>query len=132
ARVFNAFADYEAKKKWFGGGDEWQPLIREFDFRIGGQERDKGRFIASGDISDFQCFYHDITPDERIVYSYRMHVNDALISVSLATIETTPAGSGAKLKITEQGAFLNGYADEGSRKRGTEELLDALVASLGG
>ena len=34
------------------------------------------------------------------------------------------------LKITEQGAFLDGYDDAGSREHGTGHLLDALGASL--
>jgi hypothetical protein len=32
--------------------------------------------------------------------------------------------------VTEQGAFLDGYDDAGSREDGTSHLLDALGASL--
>ena len=32
--------------------------------------------------------------------------------------------------VTEQGAFLDGYDDAGSREQGTGLLLDALGASL--
>jgi hypothetical protein len=32
--------------------------------------------------------------------------------------------------MTEQGAFLDGYDDAGSRERGTQFLLDALGRSL--
>jgi hypothetical protein len=32
--------------------------------------------------------------------------------------------------VTEQGAFLDGYDDAGSRERGTGFLLDSLGASL--
>jgi len=35
------------------------------------------------------------------------------------------------LKVTEQGAFLDGYDDDGSRERGTAFLLDKLGESLG-
>jgi len=48
------------------------------------------------------------------------------------TIEFEPAGEGTKLILTEQGAFLDGYDDAGSRERGTAGLLDALEMSLGG
>ena len=47
------------------------------------------------------------------------------------TIEFEPAGKGTKLVLTEQGAFLDGYDDAGSRKRGTGGLLNALEKSLG-
>jgi hypothetical protein len=59
-----------------------------------------------------------------------MHLDARKISVSLATIELAPAGAGTKLKLTEQGAFLDGYDDAGSREHGTGLLLDRLGASL--
>jgi hypothetical protein len=36
-----------------------------------------------------------------------------------------------KLLVDEQGAFLDGYDDAGSRERGTGYLLDKLGESLG-
>jgi len=76
------------------------------------------------------CVYHDVVADERIVYAYEMHLDDRKISVSLATLELKPAGIGTRLVMTEQGAFLDGYDDAGSRERGTNHLLDALGKSL--
>ena len=45
ARLYEAFADPEIKAKWFGGGDEWTPLERSIDFRVGGREIDHGRHV---------------------------------------------------------------------------------------
>ena len=70
--------------------------------------------------------------DRRIVYSYSMHIDEKKISVSLATIEFEPSDKGTKLILTEQGAFLDGYDDAGSRERGTGALLVAVEKSLGG
>jgi hypothetical protein len=39
-------------------------------------------------------------------------------------------GARTTLKVSEQGAFLDGYDDAGSREQGTGFLLDALGASL--
>ena len=79
----------------------------------------------------FDAIYYDIVPRERIVYTYEMHLDDRKISVSLATLEIEPAGAGrTKLKVREQGAFLDGYDDAGSREHGTGDLLDKLGASL--
>jgi hypothetical protein len=50
--------------------------------------------------------------------------------VSLATLQLTADGAGTTLSVTEQGAFLDGYDDAGSREHGTGMLLDALGASL--
>jgi uncharacterized protein YndB with AHSA1/START domain len=69
-------------------------------------------------------------PNQRLVYTYEMRLDDRKISVSLATIELAPAGGGTRLKVTEQGAFLDGYDDAGKREHGTGLLLDRLGASL--
>ena len=130
SRVFHAFADPAAKARWFGGPPgKWKQIVREADFRVGGQERVSGLW-EGGVTSAFDCRYHDIVPDQRIVYAYSMHVNDALISVSLATIEFEPAGKGTRLKLTEQGVFLDAFDDKGSREHGTRGLLDRLEESL--
>lgn len=131
ARVFRAFADMNAKTEWFGGAEgHWKPLEREMDFRVGGRERLQGRW-DSGIISTFDAVYHDIIPEERIIYSYEMHLDDRKISVSLGTIEFRAESPGrTALTLTEQAAFLDGYHDAGSREQGTGFLLDRLGASL--
>ena len=81
-------------------------------------------------VSTFDAIYHDVIPNERLVYSYEMHLDEKKISVSLATMQLTSEGGKTTLKVTEQGAFLDGYDDAGSREHGTGQLLDALGASL--
>jgi uncharacterized protein YndB with AHSA1/START domain len=129
ARVFAAFANKAAKARWFAGPDEGGELERTMDFRVGGREILKGRW-HSGMVSTFEAVYHDIVPDERIVYTYTMHLDARKISVSLATIEFKAAGTGTRLLVTEQGAFLDGYEDKGSREHGTGWLLDKLRSAL--
>ena len=129
-QVYKALSDEAAKNRWFYGPTGWRPIERFMDFRVGGRERAKGRFDG-GVTTTFDAIYHDIVPQERIVYTYEMHLDERKISVSLATLQIEPAGSGgAKLKVCEQGAFLDGYDDAGSRERGTGDLLDKLGASL--
>jgi uncharacterized protein YndB with AHSA1/START domain len=129
ARVFAAFTDREAKDRWFGPMENWELLEREFDVRPGGRERAMGRW-ASGRVSDFDARYFDVVPDARLVYAYEMHIDGVKISVSLATVEIRPEGTGARLTITEQGAFLDGYDDNGAREHGTNFLVDRLIATL--
>jgi uncharacterized protein YndB with AHSA1/START domain len=100
------------------------------DFRVGGRERVKGGFDG-GVTTTFDAIYHDVVPRERIVYTYEMHLDERKISVSLATLEIEPVRPGrTKLKVCEQGAFLDGYDDAGKREHGTGDLLDKLGASL--
>ena len=131
ARVFAAFADQEKKDAWFGGGSDWTPVSRSFDFREGGKEHAAGRW-KTGMVSRFDCVYLDIVENERIIYSYVMHLDDRKISVSQAAIELVPENGGTKFVLTEYGDYLDGYDDAGSREHGTNALMDALEKMLGG
>jgi uncharacterized protein YndB with AHSA1/START domain len=131
-RVFDAFASAKGKDAWFSGPDpRWDIVERTMDFRVGGAERLKGQW-KTGMVTQFDATYWDIVPGERIVYAYSMHLDGRKISVSLATIEFKPAPGGAHFRMTEQGAFLDGYDDSGSRERGTLELVDKLERALAG
>jgi len=130
ARVFRAFADPQAKAKWFGGPAEIKREDESFDFREGGRETQVSVF---GDGTRFGFFvtYVDIVPDERIVYTYEMTMNGQRISASVATVEFRPAaGGGTDFTLTEQGVYLDGLDNPAQRRQGTEDLLAALEKSL--
>ncbi len=128
--MFDAFASVEGKNGWFTApNDRWDIVERTMDFRVGGRELLKGRW-RSGLVTEFDATYFDIIPGERIVYVYEMRMDGRKISVSLATFEFKSLASGSKLIMTEQGAFLDGYDDNGSRERGSREIMDKLSAYL--
>jgi uncharacterized protein YndB with AHSA1/START domain len=131
SRVFEAFADPVIKRRWFAGGEGVQ--LEEFgsDFRIGGRERLRLR-LDNGDPVVTETTYHDIVPDQRIVSDYSMTVADRRISVSLTTIELSPAAGGTHLIYTEQGAYLDGADQPADRERGCRDLLEKLAAELAG
>jgi len=129
AWVFNAWADPAAKARWFVGPEEWMKAGHELDFRVGGRER-LSSHPPGGPVHIFDARYYDIVPDQRIVYSYDMHLDGARISVSLATVEFKPEGAGTRMTFTEQAVFLDGYDDPAGRERGTRALLDNLDAEL--
>ncbi len=132
SQVFKAWADPSVKARWFfGTPGKWKEKIREFNFRVGGRERLIGTWTG-GMVSTFDAYYLDIVPDRRVVYSYGMHHDDRKISISQATVEFIPAGSGTRMTFTEQAVFLDGYDDAGGRKKGTGALLDQLKAALSG
>jgi len=97
----------------------------------GGGERMQVRH-ATGMVTTFDAVYFDVVADRRLVYAYEMTLDDRKISVSLATMEIEASGTGSRLRVTEQGAFLDGYDDGGKRAQGTGWLLDRLGASLAG
>jgi uncharacterized protein YndB with AHSA1/START domain len=131
ARVFRAFADPQAKAKWFKPPEDWSPEKHEMDFRVGGRETSVGG-PKGGPVIGFRALYQDIVPDQRIIYTYDMDIDGKRISVSVATIELKAEGSGTRLKLTEQGAYLDGFDDPSVREKGTKDLLDALGRSLTG
>jgi uncharacterized protein YndB with AHSA1/START domain len=127
-RTFRAFADPVLKAQWFAGpSDEWEELGAGLDFREGGREFNEGRFHG-GIVSRFDAYYHEIVPNERIVYNYEMLIDGEKLSVSLATIEFEPTPSGGtRITITEYGVwFRSGDTDPAMREQGTRELLESL------
>jgi uncharacterized protein YndB with AHSA1/START domain len=129
ASVFRAFADLEAKRRWFGDPNETDGE-HTLDFRIGGREHSAGGSPEAGGWYTFDAEYHDIVPDERIIYTYDMTINGNRISASVATIVLEATSGGTHLRLTEQGVFLDGHDTNEAREHGTNELIDALAASL--
>ena len=130
ARVWQALTEPQAKARWFAGSaDTWELVERQMDVRDGGRERLRGRW-ASGRVTTFDAVYQDVVPNERLIYCYQMFLDEVKISVSLATVQLEATARGTRLKVAEQGAFLDGYDDAGKRQHGTGILLDKLGASL--
>jgi uncharacterized protein YndB with AHSA1/START domain len=131
SRVWTAFSDYDNKKKWFVGPEDWTQGESSLDFREGGTETDTGGPVG-GFVSSMKAIYHNIVENERIVYSYEMSLDGEPMSVSLSTIEMEADGEGTRLTLTEQGAYFTAEDHVEGRKEGTEGLLDALQAFVEG
>ena len=129
ALVYKSFADLGAKRKWFVGPEGWDSGGHEMDFRVGGRETESGG-PPGGPVHYYNAVFQNIVPEERIIYSYDMRLDDRPISVSLATLEFRQNGTGTTLVLTEQGVFLDGFDDAGGREHGTRELLNQLEQSL--
>lgn len=129
ARVFRAWADPEAKARWFSGPAEWDKVEHSMDFRVGGRDVNR-EGPPGGPIHTYEARYHDIVPDQRIITTYEMYMDETRSSVSVATLELEPVGDRTLLRYTEQGAFLDGLDSVASREQGTGDLLDALGRAL--
>jgi uncharacterized protein YndB with AHSA1/START domain len=124
-RVFAAWTTIDAKGHWFGNEEGLEPVGEHtLDFRVGGGEHLSAK--AEGVVYDFDATYYDIVENERIVWSYDMHMDGRRISVSVATVEIRSAAGGATLVLTEQGAYLDGLDTNEQRAEGTREFLDNL------
>ncbi len=125
ARVFAAWAEPAAKAKWFAGPNSEHRL----DFRVGGREVARGAG-SDGNVLTFESTYHDIVPSARIVCSSTLSAGDRVVTVSVTTVEISPADDGARLVLTEQGTYLDGLEDPSWREQGTSQQLDALDTEL--
>jgi uncharacterized protein YndB with AHSA1/START domain len=124
-KVFRAWATIEAKTHWFGNEEGLEPVGEHtLDFRPGGGEHLSAK--ADGVVYDFDATYYDIVENERIVWSYDMHMDGRRISVSVGTVELTGVSGGTRLVLTEQGAYLDGLDTNEQRAEGTRQFLDNL------
>lgn len=134
AKAFATWTRPELRVQWFAGPPGCIELRREMDFRVGGIEVLHGRF-PEGFESLFTCRFHEIVPDERIVYVYDMHVSGAHMSVSLASVEFKPGadGKGTHLVFTEDAIYVDtvaGADGNAGRERGSNWLIDKFGALL--
>lgn len=136
-RVFRAWADPVAFRRWFveapgAAVEEWL-----HDFRVGGHGGGRYRFGGPETDAGFNdTTFLDIVPDRRIILSYVMgrEAADGRLrqSVSLATIELFADGAGTRLTYTEQGAYFgdDGGAHIPMREEGCRLMLENLAREL--
>jgi uncharacterized protein YndB with AHSA1/START domain len=125
ARVFAAWASPAAKARWFACHPE-----HSLDFRVGGREFARGG-EAGGPVYTTEILYHDIVPNHRIVYTYTLLADDHRKAVGLVTVQFEPEGSGTRLIVTEQGAYLDTAEVPGAFEDGLKSGLERLAVELG-
>ena len=133
-RVFAAFVDPAAKRRWYGEHESMSVEEFQMDFRVGGRDHVRYRFGPNspfpGAILANETTYQDIVPERRIVIAYTMAINDKCFSASQATFEFVPSADGTDLIFTEQGAYFEGSDGPKMREDGWRKLLDKLAGWL--
>jgi uncharacterized protein YndB with AHSA1/START domain len=126
SKVYRYFSEPAYRKLWFGSTEDWNQRSHSLDFRVGGQELEQGA-PPGGLLITYDSRILDIVPGERIINSYVLAAGGERFSVSLATVEFLPDGSGTLLRVTEQGAYFDGNP-EGPQMRvhGIGKQLDLL------
>ncbi|HEY4457571.1 MAG TPA: SRPBCC family protein [Pseudonocardiaceae bacterium] len=125
ARVFAAWSDPAAKKRWLAGPSS----ELELDFRVGGTETIRGRH-GDGPQLTFASTFDDIVPEQRIVYTSTMTAEKTLTTISITTVEFVADGAGTKMILAQQGTYLDGHEEPSWREQGTSDQLDALGAEF--
>lgn len=128
-RVFRAWADPEARRRWATPKPEWEAAEQSHDFRVGGNE--VSRFGPRGDpYLKAETHYLHIAVDHRIIMAGTMFAHDVPISCSMATVELQDRGAGTHMIYTEQAAFLDKRDTADARRMGWKINLDQLEAFL--
>lgn len=136
-RVFEAYSDPIAFRRWFVEAPGATIHAWTHDFRVGGQGG--GRYRFGGEESEVgfnDTLFLDIVENQRIILSYVMgrEIGDVRRrdSASLATIELAPDGDGTRLTYTEQGAYFgeDGAAHIPLREGGCAAMFENLAREL--
>lgn len=131
ARAFAAWADKEAMMRWAVPTAGIEVDMEAFDFQVGGGWLTLfGEAGAPKTLTD-EARFLDIVPDTRIVAASRMADGDTLWFAGVLTVEMeATTGKGCRLKLTEQGAYLDGHDAPENHQAGWNLILDTLGKEL--
>jgi uncharacterized protein YndB with AHSA1/START domain len=68
----------------------------------------------------YEARFHLIEKNERLVYTYDLHLSGRLHSVTLSSLVLQPNGARTDVSYTEQIVFLDGRDGTAERTHGTE------------
>ena len=136
-RVFQAWSDPVAFRRWFAEAPGATIYEWTHDFRVGGQGGGRYRFGGEErDVGFNDTLFLDIVEIRRIIFNYVMGSEIGgerrRISASLATIELARDGDGTRLIYTEQGAYFgeDGGAHIPLRQGGCAAMFENLAREL--
>jgi uncharacterized protein YndB with AHSA1/START domain len=134
ARVWEAFADPDLKRRWYAEGDQHDVEEYASELRPGADQRLRYRFREGTPFAGLSVTNSDtileVVPGERIIASSKMAFSEKCISVALITTEIQRDGDGTNVVLTFQGAFLPGADGPQIREMGWNAFLDRLVGQF--
>ncbi len=129
ARVFAAWSDSEARKRWGRPSPEVIIVYDRADFRVGGVDDSR---CGTPDDLRFRAVvrYMEITQDRRIIFAE--HVSEAGESraASLITVDFEAEGASTRLTLTLQISSIDGPEMLQGYRQGWEPSLDNLAAEF--
>lgn len=126
ARVFAAWADVEARKRWSAPAENIRIAYEEADFREGG--RDLSRCIEPGNDDYIAAVtYIDIKRDQRIIFVEDIVHGKKRVSAALISVQLAPKGAATHLLLTMQIASFDEANMEQGYQFGWSAALDNLA-----
>ena len=125
-KVWRAWTDAEAVKRWWGPGPGEPVSLAELDVRVGG----RFRIVFGGpDGRMHECagVYKEVVPNRKLVFTWSWP-NSTPERVSVVTIVFQAVGKGTELQFTHEQLFDEKVRDD--HKRGWSASLDKLERFL--
>lgn len=125
-KVWRAWTDPQALKRWFGPGGPQPVALAELDVRVGG----RFRIVFGGPQGtehEVQGVYREVVPPRRLVFTWTWP-RTTPERESVVTIELRAAGGGTDMLFTHAQHF-DGAVRDGHRRGWTETFvkLDAFL-----
>lgn len=126
ARVFSAWSDIEARKRWSSPAENIRIEYEAADFREGG--KDVSRCIEPGN-ADYiaTVVYIDIRKDQRLVFAEDVVHGAKRVSAALISMTLTPKDGATQLSLTMQIASFDDAGMEAGYQFGWSAALDNLA-----
>jgi uncharacterized protein YndB with AHSA1/START domain len=125
-KVWRAWTDPQALKKWWGPGPDHAVSLAELDVRVGG----RFRIVFGGpEGKDHECagVYREVVPNRKLVFTWTWP-NTTPERESLVTVEFRAVGNGTELDFLHEQLFDETVRDD--HKRGWSSSLDKLDGYL--
>jgi uncharacterized protein YndB with AHSA1/START domain len=125
-KVWRAWTDPQAVKKWWGPGGNEPVSLAELDLRVGG----RFRIVFGGpDGKAHECagIYREVVPRRRLVFTWTWP-NSTPERESLVTVTFNAAGGGTELAFLHEQFFDEKTRDD--HKRGWSGCFDKLERFL--
>jgi uncharacterized protein YndB with AHSA1/START domain len=119
-RVWRAWTDPQALKRWFGPGGEDPVSVADLDVRKDG----RFRIVfggADGKAHEVQGVYREVVPHRKLVFTWTWP-NSTPERESVITIEFRAAGRGTEL-VFRQEQFFDASARDGHQRGWTESFV---------
>ncbi len=126
-KVFHAWTDPETLKKWWGP-EGYETPEAEVDLRVGGRYRLGMRKLPDGEVFYLSGAFREISPPERLVYTWSWEQASMDVGETLVTIEFRVAGQSTEVVLKHE-LFPNEEARE-NHNQGWNGCLDKLAKLL--
>ena len=127
-KVWRAWTDPAQMARWFFPNERWNQSTLDIDPVPGGRFSVKMNH-SDGDVFHLTGHYVEVTPRERLVFTWSGKHGDDCTDESLVTVELKPAAAGTELTLTHE--RITAAEEREQTQAGWTGCLETLAKFLG-